>query len=453
MKSNAILYVPSDTPEAMVLATRSVAGVPLIVRGLLTLHQGGIQRVTLLLAQSQRETIEIFLKRFRKRPLPQIDFLTYDEPYRLSPNLVQKLLEIVDQRFFLINGNLLFDQALLHKMKSLTVRGHELLYTQEGVHPIPFFELTKAALRTLIPFSEREPRSIESGLAELMSTMKHIEVQKPLTANVFLLKRPKDVPVAEKFLAETIRHATPGPIARYFNKRFSLPMSMVLAKLWISPHTITIFNICIGLLSGVFIADGHHYGVILFGATLFQIASIADGCDGEVAKLTFRSSKFGEYIDTISDNLTLLSMMAGLIGGHWRHTHSMVTFVIGGIFLATTILIVVLMARFLRHMNSASLATFDREYLQHLHRFNYPRPLLMFIEWGKYVLKKDVFSAMVFAFALAGVMYEWLYVAALGTTCGAVTLIYLSFFDKRRAAIQASSPAVQRQMAGEKVVS
>ena len=37
MKDNAIIYVPSDTPEAMAMAPRKVAAVPLIVRGIMTL--------------------------------------------------------------------------------------------------------------------------------------------------------------------------------------------------------------------------------------------------------------------------------------------------------------------------------------------------------------------------------------------------------------------------------
>lgn len=425
MKSEALLYIPSDTPEAMVTATMKVAGVPIIVRGLMTLFTCGVENITLLIASTQREKIEQFLEHYRKRRLPNINILTYDEPYCVSPQVARALCQNADHHILLINANLLFDKEMIDTVGSYSVRGQEVLVCRRGIHEIPIIKLTRPFLESLISFTDEKPRSIESCIRFLTEESTVREIQKPAGSNVFLVHRPQERIVAEKFLAESIRLSTNGPVAKYINKRISLPVSLILSRLWISPHAITAFNIVIGLFSGVFVADGHRYGVILFGAVLFQTASIIDGCDGEVAKLTFRCSKFGQYIDSVSDNLSLGSFMTGLIAGYWRHTHSPVAFIIGAIMISTTFITFFWMIKYLKqNTNSASLVTFDKQYLQKLS--SQPRWLTIFIKYGKYTLKKDVFSFLFLIFAVFGVLYWWLFIAAFGTTLAALTLSYLN---------------------------
>lgn len=424
MKSKAILYVPSDTPEAMTMATHKVAGVPLIIRGIMTLAEAGINRCTLLIAASQRPKIERFLGRYKERRLPAIDVIVYDEPYRVSPNIVREIGETIDDSCLIINANLIFEKKLAMLVLNTPPDENGAVICQEGVHQIPIMHVRRQAWLRLYDFAA-EPRSIQSCLIHLKGASPNRVVQKPPEINSHLVMRHRDRAVAEKFLAEAIRHAVDGPIARHINKRISLPISLFLSKLWISPHAITAVNIVIGIFSGVFVADGHRYDVILFGAALFQLASIVDGCDGEVAKLTFRCSKFGQYIDSISDNLTLGSLMTGMVAGYWRQTHSPVAFAVGGIMIACTIATLFWMALYLKkNTQSASLVTFDRQYLQHL--TNQPRWLMTFIKYGKYTLKKDVFSFAVLCFAAAGVLYWWIYFTTLGAALAAIILTYLN---------------------------
>lgn len=425
MKSEALLYIPSDTPEAMVAATMKVAGVPIIVRGIMTLYEAGIQSVTLLVAETQREKIEDFLLRYKKRPLPEINILSYDEPYRVSPKIVETLQNNAEHDLLFINANLLFDTEVIQTVRSFSARGREILVCRQGIHHIPIMKLTRTSLACLDSFTSEKPRSIESCIRFLTEQAAIREVQQPLHSNVFLVHRLRERVLAEKFLAESIRLKTSGPVARYINKKISLPISLILSRLWVSPNAVTAVNIVIGIFSGVFVADGHRYAVILFGAVLFQIASIVDGCDGEVAKLTFRCSKFGQYIDSVSDTLSLGSFMTGLIAGYWRHTHSHVAFMAGAVMIFSTFMTLFWMTLYLkRNTNSASLVTFDTDYLQKLK--NQPRWLTTFIKYGKYTLKKDVFSFIFLLFAVAGILYWWLFIAAFGTALSAIILTYLN---------------------------
>lgn len=425
MKSEAILYVPSDTPEAMMMATDKVAGVPIIVRGVMTLAQAGLTRLTLLIAEAQREKIQAFLERYEDRVLPEIEIISYDEPYRVSPDIVGRIAAESADRCLFINANLLFDGELVKTMRAANAAPDEVLLCREGVHPLPVTEIPLGAWASLEAFAAVKARSIESCLRHLLETGPQRVAQKPAAVNTFLVRRRRDRAVAEKFLTEAIRHSTGGPVAKYINKRISLPISILLSKLWVSPNSITAFNIIIGVFSGVFAADGHRYDVILLGAVLFQIASIIDGCDGEVAKMTFRTSKFGQYIDTLSDNLSLGSFMTGLIAGYWRGTHSHVAFSVGAVMIFSTAITLFWMIRYLkRNTQSASLVTFDTEYLQKLSGL--PRWVLTLITYGKYTLKKDVFSFLFLLFAIAGVLYWFLFIAAVGTAVAAIILTSLN---------------------------
>jgi len=406
------------------MATRKVAGVPLIIRTVMTMAQAGIKKCTLLIVESQRERMEDFLAHYRKDRLPQIEMIGYDEPYRVSPNIIRAIDERIADEFILINANLLFETKLIDVIRGMESGDEKILLCQAGVHPLPIYGITKSAWGKLLDFTTERPRSIQSCITKLLESTPSNIAHKPPEISTFLISHLKERIVAEKFLAENIRHATGGPIARFINKRISLPISLILSKMWISPNAITAVNIVIGLFSGVFVADGHRYSIILLGAVLFQIASIVDGCDGEVAKLTFRTSKFGQYIDTLSDNLSLCSFLIGLMAGYWRQTHSPIAFYVGGLMFLTTGITLFWMIRYLKqNTKSASLVTFDTEYLQKLK--DQPRFLFLLIKYGKYLLKKDVFSFMFLCFALLGVLYWCLFATTIGTTFGAVILTYL----------------------------
>lgn len=425
MKSSALIYVPSDTPEAMALATVKVAGVPLIVRGIMTLAQAGIENITLLIAKSQRHKIKSFLERYGEKRLPSIEFVGYDEPYRVSPAIVQRIADGASERLLLINANLLFDKSLVREMRTLPLGDGEIVRCKEGAHALPALDVPREVWRSLSKFTAERPRSIESCLKHLRKSARQSIANLTSEVHTFLLRSIRDRAVAEKSLAEAIRHSMLAPIAKYINKRISLPISLFLCKLWVNPNTITGINIVIGLFAGVFAADGHDYWMILLGAVLFQIASIVDGCDGEVAKLTFRCTKFGQYADSLSDTLSLGAFLVGIMAGYWRSTHSPIAFYVGAIMLVNTAITIFWIVHYLRkNTKSASMVTFDKVYLRNL--TNQPWWLLGFIKFGKYTLKKDVYSFCFLAFAVFGILYWWLFITTFGVTLAAIILTYLN---------------------------
>src|SRR5262249_38407905 len=63
------------------------------------------------------------------------------------------------------------------------------------------------------------------------------------------------------------------------------------------------------------------YAFGVYGALLFWLAVIIDGCDGEVARLKFLESRFGRLFDIITDNIVHVAIFAGLALGAHRAGH------------------------------------------------------------------------------------------------------------------------------------
>ena len=72
----------------------------------------------------------------------------------------------------------------------------------------------------------------------------------------------------------------------------------------------------------------------ILAGLVIQLSSIVDGCDGEVARLKFKSSKFGGWFDTILDRYADTAIVAGVSFGYWlAHPHAVVW--LGAIFALT----------------------------------------------------------------------------------------------------------------------
>ncbi|MBW1698840.1 MAG: NTP transferase domain-containing protein [Deltaproteobacteria bacterium] len=102
-----------------------------------------------------------------------------------------------------------------------------------------------------------------------------------------------------------------GPVSRYINRPLSLRLSRRLAKFTISPNQISGLSFLFSMLAaGLFSLGG--YMSLLTGGFLAQVASIIDGCDGEIARLKCLESPFGGWFDAVLDRYADAFMLLGL---------------------------------------------------------------------------------------------------------------------------------------------
>jgi phosphatidylglycerophosphate synthase len=133
---------------------------------------------------------------------------------------------------------------------------------------------------------------------------------------------------AERKIREAVFKPTDDLLAR-FNRRISLPISIALIRTTrMSANVMSVIVIALGVYAGWLFSYGT-YGRGVAAATLSLAASILDGCDGELARLQYKESALGCWIDTFGDYTYYIAIFAGLTVGAARQTGSPVLWWIG----------------------------------------------------------------------------------------------------------------------------
>ena len=107
-----------------------------------------------------------------------------------------------------------------------------------------------------------------------------------------------------------------GFVSRFLNRPISRRITSVLLKFPIHPSTWTISIFILPLVASAFLIRGDYVSIVI-GAAIFQVFSILDGCDGEIARAKNLESKFGERLDYFCDfTASLLYVLALGLGRH-----------------------------------------------------------------------------------------------------------------------------------------
>jgi 1L-myo-inositol 1-phosphate cytidylyltransferase / CDP-L-myo-inositol myo-inositolphosphotransferase len=105
-----------------------------------------------------------------------------------------------------------------------------------------------------------------------------------------------------------------GFVSRFLNRPISSRITRLLVKVPIHPSAFTMAIFVLALVAAVFLQRGDYLSILL-GAALFQVFSILDGCDGEIARAKNLESKFGERLDNLCDFVGSLIYVLALGSG------------------------------------------------------------------------------------------------------------------------------------------
>jgi choline kinase/phosphatidylglycerophosphate synthase len=122
---------------------------------------------------------------------------------------------------------------------------------------------------------------------------------------------PQDAKVAKVALRRSLGKDADGPVSRWLNRPLSTRLSMLLAPLRPSPDLVSLVAFAFGLAGAVLLAVGQG----LAGGLLVHASSVADGVDGEVARLQLRGGPRGALLDGVLDRVGDAAILAGL--GLW----------------------------------------------------------------------------------------------------------------------------------------
>jgi len=134
----------------------------------------------------------------------------------------------------------------------------------------------------------------------------------------FEITGAQDLDRAEDWLLQSLIKDTEGFMSRHVERRISLALSRHLASTRVTPNAMTLVSVAVGLLgAALFLRPG--VGAPLAGALLVLAHSILDGCDGELARLKFRESRFGGVLDFWGDNVVHCALF-GAIAAEWSRS-------------------------------------------------------------------------------------------------------------------------------------
>jgi len=108
-------------------------------------------------------------------------------------------------------------------------------------------------------------------------------------------------------------------IAKIIYRPLSEPIAIFLSRFNITPNQVTCLSIFFSVFSGALFSFGV-WKYSLLGSLLLQITVLTDHVDGNLARFTNQSSRFGEFWDDMANKLIKFFVLLGMSFGAYRQT-------------------------------------------------------------------------------------------------------------------------------------
>ncbi|MDQ6735523.1 MAG: CDP-alcohol phosphatidyltransferase family protein [Nitrospirota bacterium] len=309
-----------------------VGGLPLFLRTVLTLQRAGIANLVIL-SGAEEESLKCLLTQDARivavvRWMPMREFPPDD------PRTWEVLAQDIQGACLVIGAQTVFSPGLIVQLRHLVQAGSAqrvLVPTYGDDTPagtespemmlVTADPLGRAAWRS-VPGRHGTPLHLIKAHAEAEGRLEVMPIDVESSAWCRTLRTSAAVREAERRLLQSPKGSYDGVIDTYFNRKVANGFTRLFVKAGWSPNAITSLSILVGFLAAVLFAQGAYLAGVI-GALLFQMSAIVDCCDGDVARLTFRESKFGARLDLIGDNVVHMAIFGALgwagyaNGGGW----------------------------------------------------------------------------------------------------------------------------------------
>ncbi len=418
---------------------RKVCGIPLLTRVIATAQRSGVTEVLLLRPENLPES---WLEGCLDSPLlssVSLERLTVGQ--RFDSNKESDWHAIADRlhpKFLWLPWNNIVEKKLLGQLVGAgrnSENGVRFGWTDFETPPrskVPDFSRTTGADDPVVCVKGKMQMGVngspqpEEGRGPLhrylaSPAMEVISIPRPPGDLVASLKGYQD---AERRLVRRSGKDSDGIYSK-FNRWLSRPAVRAFSKTGITPNQVTFAGLFIALLSGWAFAQGHWTGYVL-GAVLYFASVLFDEIDGMLARITFRESSFGCWLETFVDYATYVLLFAGMTVGLYRQSGT-TWLVMGGLLLLGLLLSFLVLAK------QRKLATDPgrpQEYRQRLHRrleadADAGNIFSWFVRRVEFFVRKPAICHYVLLFSLLGGLKILFVLAALGANL--VWLFVLSF--------------------------
>ncbi len=128
-----------------------------------------------------------------------------------------------------------------------------------------------------------------------------------------------DAAAAERALYAQIRKTVEGDgfFAHHIIRPLTRPLTRALLGTRVSPNQVTAAALLCAVSAALLAAAGGATCAALAGL-LYWTGNALDCVDGDLARLRLQSTKLGEWLDSMTDEISTFSLLAGLGVGLWR---------------------------------------------------------------------------------------------------------------------------------------
>jgi len=102
-----------------------------------------------------------------------------------------------------------------------------------------------------------------------------------------------------------------GIVDRFLNRPLGRYLSKILIRAPFSPNQVSVVSTLVGILSGWLFAARY----FISGAFLLQISAIIDCVDGDLARVLYKESRLGKWLDLVGDQFVHIAVFAGIAFG------------------------------------------------------------------------------------------------------------------------------------------
>ena len=287
----AVISIPElggllSEPQATQMLMRPVAGVPLLLRTLVTAARAGASEILLVVPAAMSDRFQQKLAEEVSRRGIRIELLQVNEfhPDAWSSWII--LRGRLKEEFLWLPWNWTTTKNFLSQLQLVNIDTVD--WSQ------PAYTTLHDVYRNGISSSHSEKS--EGGVAVIS---------------------PESATAAERFLVANSGKISDG-IHTSFNRRLCRPFVRLLSHTSITPNAVTFGGLAVSILSGIALARGTYLWSVV-GAVLFYIAGLFDEMDGMLARVTFAESPIGTYLEGTADGLSYLLLFGGITIGLTHH--------------------------------------------------------------------------------------------------------------------------------------
>ncbi|MBX7150021.1 CDP-alcohol phosphatidyltransferase family protein [bacterium] len=273
-----------------IFAFKKLWGMTLMERVIRQVLESGIHHITVAASPDASQMLRPdFQKRYSHANVQWIDHLK---------NIPSEVVAS-EQLILLLEGHCVYDERLTDKFCRATVPAIAF----DSGENYPLIAVVKAAeaktFQHLLKPDQLRADLTKINVREMDSYYRRLRSYQPVYW--IAVTCDDDLELADEYLKRSVHKGTNDLIAKFIHPPFEFALTRWICHTGIQPNHVTVFNIFLAFGAIPFFYTGHFAIALAMALT----KGVTDGVDGKLARLTLRTTNFGDKLDHVSDTIYL----------------------------------------------------------------------------------------------------------------------------------------------------